>query len=125
MAEEPRGSAIREREAVDEVRYEQPAPAAPQTSALAVVSLVSGIVAWFLLPVLGAIAAVITGHLAKREIRESQGALTGDGLATAGLVLGYIQLGLIALGIIVLIVLLLVGFGIAGIGLVPWGSPGL
>jgi hypothetical protein len=65
-----------------------------QTSTLALVSLISGIVSWFLVPFLGAIVAVITGHMAKKEIRENLGRLTGDGLATAGLVLGYLQLGI-------------------------------
>ena len=118
MAEEPRGPVVQERE---EVPYERPAPAAPQTSGLALASLITGILAWLGLPVLGAIAAVITGHLAKQEIRESRGALTGDGLATAGLVLGYIQLGLIGLAIIALIILALIGVSIAGVSILPWG----
>lgn len=74
-------------------------PYAAQSSTLAVVSLISGIISWFALPVIGGIVAVITGHMARREIRESMGRLTGDGLATAGLVLGYLHLGVIALGI--------------------------
>ncbi len=65
-----------------------------QTSSMAVVSLVCGIATWVILPLIGAIIAVITGHMARREIRDSMGRLTGDGLATAGLVLGYLQLGL-------------------------------
>jgi hypothetical protein len=71
-----------------------PAPLAPPTSTLAIVSLISGIVSWFLLPFIAAIAAVITGHMAKNEIRKSNGTLGGNGMATAGLVLGYVQLGL-------------------------------
>jgi hypothetical protein len=66
---------------------------------MAVVSLITGILAWFMLPIVGAIAAVITGHLAKKEIRESGGWLVGDGLATAGLVLGYAHLALALLGL--------------------------
>ena len=121
MAEEPRGPAVREREAEEERAYYRPAPEAPQTSVLAVVSLVAGIAGWTILPVLGAVVAVITGHLAKREIRESPGRFTGDGLATAGLVLGYVQLGLIALAIIVIIFLALLGVGIARTASVPLG----
>ncbi len=67
------------------------------TSALAVVSLVSGIVSWLLLPLLGALVAIITGHLARSEIRGSQGGLDGDGLAIAGLILGYLQIVLVIL----------------------------
>ena len=47
--------------------YQQP----KQTSSLANVSMLSGIVCWFILPLLGAIVALITGHMAKREIRYS------------------------------------------------------
>ncbi len=49
---------------------------------------------------LGAIAAVILGHLAKKEIRESGGRLSGDGMALAGLILGYVQIGLVVLATI-------------------------
>ena len=78
-----------------------------QDSTLAIASLVTGILGWTLIPVLGAVAAIITGHLAKKEIAESRGRLTGNSMATAGLILGYISLGfvfLVALAIILLMV---------------------
>jgi hypothetical protein len=68
-----------------------PAP----NSTLSLTSLIMGILGWFFIPVVGAIIAVITGHLAKKEIGKSDGALGGDGMATIGLVLGYSQLALI------------------------------
>jgi hypothetical protein len=71
-----------------------PLPPVQTTSTLAIISLVSGIVSWFLIPFFAAVAAVITGHMAKTEIKKSNGMIGGNGLATAGLVLGYIQLGL-------------------------------
>jgi len=55
------------------------------TSGLAIASLITA----FLVPV---IVPIVLGHLAKREIRNSSGAKSGSGLATAGLVLGYISL---------------------------------
>lgn len=64
----------------------------PQTSATAVISLVFGILSWTMLPLIGAIVAIVTGHVARSEIRHSQGATTGDGMAIAGLVLGWLQL---------------------------------
>lgn len=114
MAEEPRGTIVREREeeapeplpatAVEEreaVREERAyAPARPperRTSALALASLATGISAYFLFPVIGAIAAIITGFLAQDEIRASNGQLAGAEFATAGLVLGWVQIGLIVL----------------------------
>lgn len=70
-----------------------------------------GIVGWVLIPIVGGIIAVITGHMAKKEIRESRGLLGGDGLATAGLVLGYsnLALGLCACLLIILFPALLAG----------------
>ena len=72
-----------------------------QTSSLAVASLVSGILGWTLLPFIGTIVAIITGHLARKEIRLSQGRLQGDGLAIAGLVLGWVSVALLVAGLFV------------------------
>lgn len=69
------------------------------TSTLAVVSLVFGILGWSLLPAIGSVVAVITGHLARSEIRNAQGGMEGDGMAVAGLVLGYAMLALSIVGI--------------------------
>ncbi len=68
-------------------------PTAPPNSTMAIVSLVAGILSWFIMPLLGAIVGVVTGHMAKREIRDSGGTLGGDGLATAGLIISYANLG--------------------------------
>jgi hypothetical protein len=76
---------------------------------MATVSLITGILAWFMLPIIGAIAAVITGHVARKEIRESGGWLVGDGLAAAGLVLGYAHLALAVLGLCVALVFIALG----------------
>lgn len=100
MAQQPREPSVREREeAPEEYRY-YPPPQPRQTSALALASLATGIAAWFIFPVIGAIAAVITGFLAQDEIRRSQGRLGGNVFATAGLVLGWVQIGLIVLFVI-------------------------
>ncbi|HEX8198958.1 MAG TPA: acyl carrier protein [Isosphaeraceae bacterium] len=80
-----------------------PAP----TSNLAVISLITGILSWFVLPVVGALAAVITGHMARAEIRARRGQLAGDGFAVVGLVLGYLHL-------VVLVVILLVVLAVFG-----------
>ncbi len=65
-----------------------------QTSVLAVVSLIAGLLGWSLLPVLGSIVAIVTGHLARSEIQRAPDRLEGDGLAIAGLVLGYVAVAL-------------------------------
>jgi hypothetical protein len=88
-----------------------PLPPTTRTSTMAMVSLISGIASWFLLPIIAAIVAVITGHMAKNEIKQGSGMVTGSGMATAGLVLGYIQLGLGLCACIV--VALLLAFGVS------------
>jgi hypothetical protein len=60
------------------------------TNSLAVVSLITGIVSWFLCPLLGGIVAVISGHVAHSQLKRSGEG--GAGMATAGMVLGYIHL---------------------------------
>ena len=65
-----------------------------QTAGLAIASLILGIAGLVLIGPLGAIPAVICGHMAKSRIKESQGTLQGDGMALAGLILGYVNLGL-------------------------------
>jgi hypothetical protein len=76
---------------------------------LAIVSLISGILGWLGIFGLGGIVAVITGHMAKGQIATSGGRQTGDGLATAGLVLGYLNIAFFLLG------LCLLGLIIAGV----------
>ena len=81
-----------------------PAPAAsPATSTLAVVSLVAGIASWILMPFIAGLAAIICGHMARTEIRRAGGALEGDGLAVAGLVLGWINVILCVLGVLAVV----------------------
>ncbi|MEO6967591.1 MAG: DUF4190 domain-containing protein [Rhodanobacteraceae bacterium] len=67
----------------------------PRTSTMAVISLVFGIICWFVLFFVGAVVAVICGHAARGEIRRAPpGTLEGDGMALAGLILGWIHLAL-------------------------------
>ena len=70
----------------------------PATSTKAIISLVSGLFI-FLFPL--SLVAIILGHMSLSEIRKSAGRLTGEGLATAGLILGYI--GVAAIPIILIV----------------------
>jgi len=81
-------------------------PTQPKDSTLAMLSLIFGIGAYFVLPFIGAIAAVILGHLGKSEIKKSGGMLKGNGMATWGLILGYVQIGLCVLSVCAIVVLL-------------------
>lgn len=71
-----------------------------QTSGLAIASLVSGILGWTILPWLGSIVAIVTGHIARGEVRRAPDRLEGSGLALAGLILGYSMLVLTVLGLV-------------------------
>lgn len=62
----------------------------PKHSALAIWSLVLGILSPACLFVITGIPAVICGHVARRRIENSGGKLTGSGLAMGGLVTGYL-----------------------------------
>lgn len=60
-----------------------------KTSTLAILSLVFGILG---VVMFGSLIAVVLGHLARSEIKQSGNTLEGDGMAVAGLALGYIML---------------------------------
>jgi Tfp pilus assembly protein PilF len=76
-----------------------PVPREPSTNGLAIASLVFGIL-WFS----GALALVF-GYIARKQIDRSHGAQKGQGLATAGIVLGWVWVGatIAAVGVIGLV----------------------
>lgn len=76
-----------------------PTHAQPPTSTLAIVSLVSGILGWTLLPMIASIVAIVTGHMARKEIRMANPPMRGDGLAIGGLILGWLSVALMLAGI--------------------------
>jgi hypothetical protein len=80
--------------------------AQPQIKEKIVVSKISGkAIASLVLSILwvygiGSILAIIFGHLARKEIKNSDGRLSGEGIALAGLIIGYALLSIIVVGII-------------------------
>ena len=75
-----------------------------QTSTTAIVSLVGGLLGWTLLPLIGSLVAIVTGHIARAEIRRNPETIEGDGLAVAGLLLGYAAVAIAVASVIALIV---------------------
>ena len=77
-----------------------PPPGAPvPTPGKATATLVLGILSFVVCPVLPAIAALVVGAQAAREIRESGGRLGGEGLVKAGRILALVHLGLLVLAV--------------------------
>jgi hypothetical protein len=75
--------------------YGYPAtPVVPRTDPLAIGALVSAIVGVVLLllciGIFGTIAAIPMGFISRKRIRESGGALQGEGLALAGAIIGIV-----------------------------------
>lgn len=84
--------------------------AGPSTSGLAIAAMVTGIsslplYAFCLIGAPASIAAVVLGHLARRQIRRSGGMKSGSGMALAGLIIGYITLALFVAGCVVVLIL--------------------
>lgn len=97
-----------------------PLPSGTRTSTTAIVSLIAGILGFFqIVPVIGPIVAVITGHMAKSEIKKGGGMVTGNGMATAGLILGYVT---IAIGLCLTCIFIL---AFAGLITLPFAFPGI
>lgn len=83
------------------------------TNSLAVVSLVAGVAGYVIPhPFIAGLIAIVTGHMARRQIRQ-----TGEGgstLALIGLILGYVHL---ALSILLVVGIILVLLGVIGFGI--------
>jgi hypothetical protein len=79
----------------------------PQTDDKAVISLVLGILSMVSFSILTGIPAIILGKAARERIRASGGQLAGEGMATAGIVLGWISVGLAVVVVIVFVLMML------------------
>ncbi|CBA15730.1 DUF4190 domain-containing protein [Xanthomonas albilineans] len=84
-----------------------------ETNSLAVVSLVAGILGWTLMPLIGSLSAIITGHMARAEIRRDPQRFEGDGLAVGGLVLGWSAVVLAVIALLTMLAFLLFFGGLA------------
>jgi hypothetical protein len=79
-----------------------PYPTGPKTNTLAIISLIASLAGIFIVPFIGQIVGVITGHMGLKQIKER--GENGRGLALAGLIIGYVTLALTIIATIVLII---------------------
>ncbi|MFT4230796.1 MAG: DUF4190 domain-containing protein [Microbacterium sp.] len=76
-------------------------PTAPKTNTLAIVSLVSSIAGITVIPFIGSIVGVITGHMSLSQIkRNGEG---GRGLALGGTIVGWVGLALSVVAVIAML----------------------
>lgn len=99
-------------------QYAQPYGQAPgyayrpsqPTNTMAIISLIAGIAGLTIFPFIASIVAVVTGHMARKEI--SRTGEQGGGLATGGLVTGWVGIGLGVAIVLFFVFMLTFGFGI-------------
>ena len=72
------------------------------TNTLAIVSFCLGIAGYVVLPFIAGIAAVVTGHMARGQIKQTGEG--GNGFAIAGLILGYVNVLLSVLAVVVIVI---------------------
>jgi hypothetical protein len=87
-------------------------------STLAIVSLVAGILGFVAMPIIASIIAIWTGYAARNETRSVPPKASGDGMATAGIVMGWIQIGLAVVGLCCMLAYFVLVVGAFGF----WGN---
>lgn len=98
-----------------------------QQNTMALVSMILGIVSVLFCTggFLTGIPAVICGHIARKQFRNSPTPQTGEGMATAGLILGYLMtiLSIVVIVAYIIFVVMAVGAAAASSSMVPTPTP--
>lgn len=76
-------------------------PAPPKTNTLAIVSLIASIAGLVIVPFIGSLVGVITGHMSLSQLKSS--GESGRGMALAGTIIGWVGLALAIIGAIAFI----------------------
>jgi hypothetical protein len=85
------------------------------TSTLAIISMIAGILGFTVFPVIATIVALVTGYAARKETRAVPPKVGGDGLATAGIIMGWVQVGLTVVGICCVAAYFVLGLSLIGL----------
>lgn len=83
---------------MSEQSYYQNQPESLPKSSKAIASLVLSILGISILPFIGSIAGLVLGYIARNEIEDSDGALSGDDLAKIGIIIGWVGIVIGILG---------------------------
>jgi hypothetical protein len=97
------------------LRHEGYAPSEQQTSGKAIASLVFSVAGLFFCLFLGQIIGIMLGYEARKEIAASHGRLTGEELATAGIIVGWV--GIVIDSALVMLWILFVCGGLIAAGM--------
>ena len=75
----------------------------PAPCGMAIASMVLGIIGVLGAVILTSVPAIICGHIARRQIRDAEGRVGGEGMALTGLILGYMVtvLSVLAIGFVI------------------------
>ena len=84
------------------------------TSSLATISLVAGILGFTFFPLIASIVALVTGYAARKETRAVPPQASGDGMATAGIIMGWVQIGLVVIAACCFVAYLVFILGLIG-----------
>jgi hypothetical protein len=84
-------------------------PPSPPTSTKATLSLVLGLVGLLCCGLLAGIPAILLGFAARKEVKDSGGAVTGDGLALGGIITGAIAVLWSLLAVVAVVAVLAFG----------------
>jgi uncharacterized membrane protein YjgN (DUF898 family) len=79
----------------------------------AIISLVLGILALVSFSILAGIPAIILGRMSRNNIRASAGRLSGEGMATAGIVMGWVSIALAGLAVLVVLAIIIFAAAVA------------
>jgi len=82
--------------------YQAPPPGVPisrpkPNDGSAIASLIMGIAAFLVCPLVLGVLAVVFGYIGKRNIQDSGGMLGGEAFAVAGIILGWINIAIVAI----------------------------
>jgi len=94
---------------MDQRTYPQQPAREQRTSPLAIGSLVASILGLTALPTVGSVIGLVLGYVARTEIRDDE-SVNGEGLATAGIILGWIGVGLTLVAFLLVALVLVLGF---------------